>query len=58
MTSLNTSVLGEDFFLNTENNTRPRWHKEGMIPEPGNKKGAFAPFDNRTLLIIFIVRTF
>jgi len=28
-----------------------------MIPEPGNKKGAFAPFDNRTLVIIFIVRT-
>ena len=25
-----------------------------MIPEPVNKKGAFAPFDNRTLLIILI----
>ena len=28
-----------------------------MIPEPDNKKGAFAPFDNRTILIILIVRT-
>ena len=28
-----------------------------MIPEPDNKKGAFAPFANRTLLIIFIIRT-
>ena len=28
-----------------------------MIPEPDNKKGAFAPFANRTLLIILIVRT-
>ena len=31
--------------------------KAGMIPEPDNKKGAFAPFANRTLLIIFIIHT-
>ncbi len=29
----------------------------GMIPEPTNKKGAFAPFNGCALLIIFIVCT-
>ena len=57
MTSLKTSTLGERFFLNTENNLRLHRHEAGMIPEPDNKKGAFAPFANRTLLIIFIIHT-
>ena len=28
-----------------------------MIPEPDNKKGAFAPFHNRTVVIVNIVCT-
>lgn len=28
-----------------------------MIPEPENKKGAFAPFHNRTVVIVNIICT-
>ena len=28
-----------------------------MIPEPDNKKGAFAPFHNRTVVIVNIICT-
>ena len=28
-----------------------------MIPEPDNKKGAFAPFHNRAVIVVNIVRT-
>ena len=28
-----------------------------MIPEPNNKKGAFAPFHNRTVVIVNIICT-
>lgn len=31
--------------------------QDGMIPEPINKKGAFAPFNHCALFFIFIIRT-
>ena len=58
ITSLNTSIpVMEGFFLNTENKRGLHSHDPRMIPEPRNKKGAFAPLDNCSSFI-FIVRAF